>query len=112
MSFNDVAKSSENPYPNTLFNKPSTGAGVDVNKGCVIDYEGSAVTPKNYEAILTGGNPTGGNGRVLKSGSNDHVFLAFYDHGGAGLIAFPSSYLYADKLLKTFDTMHSKGMYK
>jgi len=38
MSYNDVAKDSENPIPNTLFNKPTKGAGVDVNKGCVIDY--------------------------------------------------------------------------
>lgn len=40
-------------------------------------------------AILTAGSPSGGNGRVLKSGANDNVFLAFFDHGAAGLIAFP-----------------------
>lgn len=39
MSYNDVAKSPENPFPNQLFNKPSgSNPGVDVNKGCVIDY--------------------------------------------------------------------------
>jgi len=111
MSYDDVASSSENPFPNTLYNKPTSGKGIDVNDGCVIDYKGSAVTPDNYIAILTGGSTSGGNGRVLKSGSDDHVFLAFYDHGGSGLIAFPSEYLYADKLNSAFDTMNSKNMY-
>lgn len=39
-----------------------------------------------------------GTGRVLKSTSADEVFLAFYDHGGSGLIAFPNDYLYANDL--------------
>lgn len=111
MSYDDVASSSSNPFPNTLYNKPSTGAGIDVNKGCVIDYKGADVTPENYEAILTAGKVSGGNGRVLESTSSDNVFLAFFDHGGAGLIAFPSEYLYADKLLSTFDSMNSVGKY-
>lgn len=37
-----------------------------------------------------------GTGRVLKSTDKDDVFMAFYDHGAPGLIAFPSEYLYAD----------------
>jgi len=40
-------------------------------------------------AILTGGTPIGGNGRVLTSTENDNVFIAFFDHGAAGLVAFP-----------------------
>jgi len=39
-----------------------------------------------------------GSGRVLESGPNDRVFINFSDHGAAGLIAFPSSYLYVDAL--------------
>jgi legumain len=112
MSYDDVASSSENPYPNQLYNKPSSGKGVDVNKGCVIDYKGDDVTPDNYIAVITGGSTSGGNGRVLKSGSEDHVFLAFFDHGGTGLIGFPNSYLEADKLNSAFNTMHSNTMYK
>ena len=38
MSYNDVANSPENPYPGSLFNKPSLNAAIDVNRGCVIDY--------------------------------------------------------------------------
>ena len=39
MSYNDAARSPENPFPNTLFNKKTgTLPGVDVNIWCVIDY--------------------------------------------------------------------------
>lgn len=106
-SYNDAAKDSENPFENKLFNKPSKGPGVDVNKGCVIDYEGSHVNPENYLAVLTKGKPSGGSGRVLESGPDDEVFLAFFDHGAPGLIAFPVKYLYAAQLLKAIDTMHT-----
>lgn len=53
MSYNDVATASWNPFPGKLFNKPSyKKKGVDVNKGCVIDYESDDVTPQNYLAII------------------------------------------------------------
>lgn len=112
MSYDDVASSNENPFPNQLYNKPSNGEGVDVNNGCVIDYKGDDVTPENYIEIITGGSPSGGNGRVLKSGSSDYVFLSFFDHGASGLIAFPDDYLEADTLNSAFEKMHSKNMYK
>lgn len=65
-------------------------------------------------AILEGdaSKVKGGNGRVLKSGPDDNVFLNFADHGGSGLIAFPSQYLYAKDLIATFATMTEKKMYK
>eukprot|EP00494_Astrolonche_serrata_P006161 UN06178 len=49
LSYNDVAKSSENPFPGKLFNKPTPKGtpGIDVNAGCKIDYEGEDVTAKN-----------------------------------------------------------------
>lgn len=112
MSYDDVASSSENPFPNQLFNKFTSGKGVDVNDGCVIDYRRDDVTPDNYIQIITGGSPSGGNGRVLKSGSNDDVFLAFFDHGGSGLICFQDAYLEADTLNDAFETMSSRNMFK
>jgi len=115
MSYNDVAKSSQNPFPNTLYNRPSgTQEGVDYNKGCIIDYQGSSVTPANFLAILEGDKSKvkGGNGRVLESGENDQVFLNFADHGGSGLIAFPSHYLYAKDLISTFAKMTEMKKYK
>lgn len=114
LSYDDVANSPQNPYPGTLFNKPSgTKAGVNVNQGCVIDYKGAAVTPSNYLAIITGNadGVKGGNGRVLKSTAADTVFLNFADHGAVGLIAFPSQYLYADQLQTAFLTMSQNSMY-
>ncbi|EAR87483.2 peptidase C13 family protein (macronuclear) [Tetrahymena thermophila SB210] len=115
MSYNDVANDPQNPFPGKLFNKPDVnGQGVDVNQGCVIDYQGEDVNPQNYLAILEGRKDkvTGGNGRVLESGPQDHVFLSFYDHGAPGLIAFPSDYLYATDLLNTFQYMHTNKKYQ
>jgi legumain len=40
----------------------------------------------------------GGNGKVLKSGPNDNVFVFFSDHGGPNIIAFPSELLQATDL--------------
>lgn len=59
--------------------------------GCKIDYEGDDVTPDNYLAVITGNSTavTGGNGRVLNSGSDDMVFLNFVDHGEPGVMDFP-----------------------
>jgi len=53
-SYGDVAPDSQNPVPNTLFNKPTTGAGINVNEGCKIDYSGADVTPENYLKVLRG----------------------------------------------------------
>lgn len=99
MSYNDVYNDPSNPFPNTLFNKPTNTTGIDVHKGCVIDYQGNDVTAANYLSILKGDAAAMkgiGTGRVLTSTANDKVFLNFADHGGAGLIAFPvGDYLYA-----------------
>jgi len=64
------------------------------------------VTPENFLNILEGKKTTGGNGKTLKSTSKDRVFINFADHGGVGLIAFPSSYLYAADLIKALNYMH------
>jgi len=112
-SYNDVASDPYNPVPNTLYNKPTTGPGVDVNKGCVIDYESADVTPENYLKVLKGESMKGiGSGKTLESTENDNVFLAFFDHGGSGLIAFPSEFLYANDLLAGFQAMYDGKKYK
>jgi len=61
-------------------------------------------------AVLTGDAETAG-GRVLTSDSETKVFINFSDHGAAGLIAFPSEYLYADQLQTAIDTMVEKKMF-
>lgn len=46
-----------------------------------------------------------GTGKVLESDASSKVFIYFADHGAPGLIAFPSSYLYADDLNNALNTM-------
>jgi len=53
-----------------------------------------------------------GSGKTLTSTENDNVFLALFDHGATGLIAFPSSYLYSIYLLSALQDMHTSKMYK
>jgi len=48
-----------------------------------------------------------GSGKTLESTANDNVFLAFFDHGATGLIAFPSEYLYSSDLLSALNDMHT-----
>ena len=48
MAYDDVANSSENPFPGKIFNKPSKGPGVDVYEGCMIDYTKKDVTVANF----------------------------------------------------------------
>jgi len=109
LSYDDVAHDSKNPFPGKLFNKPTSGAGKDVYAGCKIDYKGSKCTAQQFLNVLTGQ----GSGKVLKSTSEDHVFVSFYDHGGVGLIAFPTGgSLHVKDMQNAFQTMHNKGMYK
>jgi hypothetical protein len=78
MMEDDVAHSSENPFPGKLFNKPTAAgvAGVDVYDGCMVDYKGSVVTAQLLLDVLTGNSAAvagKGNGKVLKSTSKDKV---------------------------------------
>nr|XP_023692257.1 legumain-like [Paramormyrops kingsleyae] len=73
-----------------------------------------AVTPANFLAVLTGdaAKVTGGSGKVLKSGPNDHVFVYFTDHGAPGLLAFPSDDLHVNDLMNAINYMHDNKKYK
>jgi len=86
-----------------------------LEKNCKLDYTGRDVTPENFLAVLKGDAAAvkgKGTGRVLTSTKDDKVFVYFTDHGATGLIAFPSSELYADQLIKGLQYMHDKQMYK
>lgn len=70
MAYNDIANNIRNPFPGSVFNKPTgTLPGNNVYAGCEIDYQQKAVTPANFLAVLTGNASAvvGGNGKVLKS---------------------------------------------
>lgn len=71
------------------------------------------MTPAVFLAVLEGNkaaNVGKGTGRVLESTADDNVMIFFSDHGAPNLIAFPTSYLYADALLATFAKM--QGQYQ
>jgi len=108
MMFDDIAHNTENPTPGVIINWPN---GDDVYKGVSKDYTGAAVTPENFLNILQGKPTKGGNGKVLKSGPNDNVFVFFSDHGGPGIIAFPSELLQATDLNKALQYMFTNKMY-
>ena len=111
MMQDDVAKSSENPFPGQLFNKPGNDSP-DVYKGCKVDYSGDIVTAQLFLDVLTS-NTTGAKGKVLKSTEEDTVFVNFVDHGGPGIVAFPNGpFLHVKDLSKTLKTMQSKKMFK
>lgn len=115
LSYDDVANSSQNPYPGKLFNKPTAAGtpGVDVYAGCEIDYKGSETTAANVINVLKGDSTATKGKKVLKSTENSKVFFYFADHGAPGLIAMPTGgYLYADKFHEAIQFMHQNKMYK
>jgi legumain len=115
--YDDVAHASENPFPGQLFNQPN---GHDVYGGCQIDYRGDALSPSLFLSVLKGeseavaglGLGSNGNGKVLKSGPHDDVFVYFADHGGTGMIMFPGGAISASDLIGTLKQMHSTNMYR
>lgn len=54
----------------------------------VQDYTGKHVTANNFYAVILGNKSalTGGSGKVVNSGPNDHIFIYYSDHGGPGVI--------------------------
>jgi legumain len=52
------------------------------------DYTGEDVTVDNFFAVILGNKTalTGGSGKVVDSGPNDHIFIYYSDHGGPGVL--------------------------
>jgi len=116
--YDDIANSPQNPYPGQMFNKPTDAdtPGVDVYANCQKDYTGNDVTAQNFLYVITGNASAvsgAGDGKVLKSGPNDNVFIFFSDHGGTGIVAFPvGPFLQATDLNAALEYMHNNNMYK
>jgi len=109
--YDDLAKNPSNPTPGIIINHPN---GKDVYGGVKIDYRTTDVTPENFINVLKGNASAMkgiGSGRVLTSTAADNVFINFVDHGGPGIIAFPSEMLYADTLIAALNYMHTQQMY-
>ncbi|EER14286.1 Vacuolar-processing enzyme precursor, putative [Perkinsus marinus ATCC 50983] len=86
LSYNDIVNHTKNPFKGQLFNKPTGDRpGVDVYKGCEIDYSGEEVTVKNVQGVLTGDKSLASK-KVLESTENDYVFINFVDHGATSIM--------------------------
>jgi len=111
MMYDDIAGNRRNPYKGNIINVPH---GDNLYPGVKdhIDYSGRDVTPANFLQILQGNTPTGGNGKVIKSGPDDHVFVYFADHGNRNLLGFPHGVLYQRDLTVTLKNMYAKNQYK
>ncbi|VDK70726.1 unnamed protein product [Litomosoides sigmodontis] len=105
MMYDDIAHNVNNPYPGKIFHMPN---GTDVYKGVKVDYSGDDVTPENFLAVLSGNKRAikGGNGKVVSSTRNDHIFVYFTDHGGFGSVSFPNSMLTVKDLNNALEGMH------
>ncbi|KAK8797146.1 hypothetical protein WA158_004356 [Blastocystis sp. Blastoise] len=108
-SKNDCYNYSYNPFKNTLYNKPGDNP-INYYENYVVDYEGNNCDRIKYLKVLTGDESAGG--KVLKTTEEDTIFLAFFDHGDDDVICFPEDDLYSADLLKTFQVMKEKKMYK
>ncbi|TVU20161.1 hypothetical protein EJB05_36359, partial [Eragrostis curvula] len=110
--YDDIANNTENPWPGVIINHPN---GTDVYAGVPKDYTGEDVNVHNFLAVLLGDNSnlTGGSGKVVDSGPDDHIFVYYADHGSPGLLVMPSGDdLYADDLVDTLKKKHATGTYK
>ncbi|XP_027189447.1 vacuolar-processing enzyme-like isoform X1 [Cicer arietinum] len=110
--YDDIAFDIENPRPGVIINKPDGG---DVYAGVPKDYTGDDVNVDNFYAALLGNKSalTGGSGKVVDSGPNDHIFVYYTDHGGPGVLGMPvGPYLYASDLNEVLKKKHASGSYK
>ncbi|QQP52126.1 Uncharacterized protein FKW44_004157, partial [Caligus rogercresseyi] len=83
--YDDIAFNDANPTPGKIINKPK---GRNVYKGVPKDYTGNEVRPSVF--LNESHNST----------EEDNVFVYFSDHGGPGILGFPSDYLDALDLNK------------
>ncbi|KAE8664390.1 Vacuolar-processing enzyme [Hibiscus syriacus] len=110
--YDDIAFNVQNPRPGVIINHPQ---GSDVYKGVPKDYTGEDVNVNNFFSAILGNKSaiTGGSGKVVDSGPNDHIFIYYTDHGGPGILGMPTfPYLYADDLIDVLKKKHALGTYK
>lgn len=83
--YDDIAFHPSNPRPGIIINKPD---GNDVYHGVPKDYTGKHVNAVNFYAAILGNKSalTGGSGKVIHSGPQDHIFIYYSDHGAAGML--------------------------
>ena len=97
-----------------VINKPD---GDDVYAGVPKDYTGCDVNADNFVAILKGDadSVSGGSGKVIDSSADDKVFVAFFDHGGPGILGVPGGcgdFLYANDVNKALTDKFAANGFK
>ncbi|KAK7841121.1 vacuolar-processing enzyme [Quercus suber] len=110
--YDDIASDEDNFRPGVIINKP---IGDDVYKGVPKDYTGKHVNVNNFYAVILGNKSalTGGSGKVVDSGPNDHIFIYYTDHGGPGVLVMPTGeYAYANDLNNVLKKKHAAKAYK
>jgi legumain len=110
--YDDIANNENNPRPHVIINKPN---GSDVYKGIPKDYIGEHCTAENFYAVLLGNKSavTGGSGKVLNSGPDDHVFIYYTDHGAPGIVTMPvGGDVYAKDLIRVLKKKSKAKTYK
>ncbi|CAH8458138.1 unnamed protein product [Heterobilharzia americana] len=108
--YDDIAYNPRNPYPGKLFNDYTH---TDYYEGVKIDYSGESITVERFIQVLLGNNELASAGyKVLKSGSEDNVFLYLVDHGAPGIFNFPNTESLTDiQLNETLTKMYNNGRY-
>ncbi|GFP79202.1 vacuolar-processing enzyme [Phtheirospermum japonicum] len=109
--YDDIASDPNNPRPGVIINSPG---GDNVYEGVPKDYTGKDANVQNLYAVILGNTSalTGGSGKVVDSGPNDHVFIYYSDHGSPGVVAMSSDELvYADDLINVLKQKHEANAY-
>ncbi|KAA3490671.1 vacuolar-processing enzyme-like [Gossypium australe] len=110
--YDDIAYNENNPRPGIIINSPN---GSDVYHGVPKDYTGDDVTVNNFFNVILGNKAaiTGGSGKVVNSGPNDHIFIFYSDHGASGVLACESGSIFDGLLdpkgLNTYATTASNA---
>jgi len=110
--YDDIANNPSNPRPGTIINNP---LGSDVYAGVPKDYTGGEVTVKNLYAVILGDKSglSGGSGKVVESGPDDHIFIFYSDHGGPGVLGMPTyPYIYANDFIDVLKKKYANNAYK
>ncbi|KAH7866941.1 hypothetical protein Vadar_026989 [Vaccinium darrowii] len=110
--YDDIAFSEYNPRPGIIINRPQ---GEDVYEGVPKDYTGRNASIKNLFAVILANKTalTGGSGKVLDTGSEDHIFIYYTDHGSPGMVGMPADeILYASDLIDVLKKKHDSNTFK
>ncbi|XP_058227716.1 vacuolar-processing enzyme isoform X1 [Rhododendron vialii] len=109
--YDDIAFSEHNPRPGIIINRPQ---GEDVYEGVPKDYTGHDASINNLFAVILANKTAlkGGSRKVLDTGSEDHIFIYYTDHGGPGILGMPDETLYASDLIDVLKKKHDSNTFK